>query len=423
VKQKGLCVVAKHSRGCAEILLLVEPYTALPVHCMACEKVFGGILIQPYSYLIISSLSFSVLKEISFLFWKKYLSSFLLKALKSKAGGIGFTEPLTEIDLQNIESIDNGHQSAITPNDILDRRISESIASIQRMNEFEEKFNQLQNLFGLIFFIFICIITPEKEYSVWENYSHICAALMYSPTLTSLVSMIQKQVPFFNHFPSKVKSEINIIRVNHFTVGCEVGYFPHDIEIGFAHESPLHTGHITEIMKSKTAVNLTLENGHQVFCAPLEFVELSPRHQSLFDNLLKENEEISSKSPSTLLFVLIPVYLTHFLPGLVLYIWVVVLALFVSSPVGIFFEVELSKPLHTRGHLASFLLAWWIRLSLLIAIQVLVNYSLLFYQSSGSPSSYINVISYEFHLRLQNQCYLEERFEDMQSIISWLSWL
>lgn len=418
---------------------------------MGCRHIYGELLIQPYSYLLLSSLLFSLLKELGFYFWRTYLRQAVLNCIHSLPFPSWNTTTITTVtatidmeekkeSLLDVNNINQSECSEISSLDIIEQKVIESVTKLQTLSEYEQYFNRFQVIFGIIVFIFICIITPSLQYTSWENYSHICIALVYSPFLTSLVSMSYKLLQE-NSFKKRVNDEIEEIKRNYLTVGSNIEYnytiapdtFNHDIEPGFVWDTPKRSGIITDISPNNTLINVTLNNGIEIANVPWNVIELPQNCTNRFELFLSQKDTTQFLYLSMFLFILSPFYFTHLIPGFFPFIWVWILLLGLGILLlgildyGFFyifhyfgFTISNNNDKNDSYFCKEFLFGWMFRFLLLLFIQMTVNYAILLFRSH---IGYLEIIIYEFQLRMQTKCYFEQKFDDLLSVILWLSWL
>jgi hypothetical protein len=141
-------------------------------------------------------------------------------------------------------------------------------------------------------------------------------------------------------------------------------------------------------------------------------------------------------------FILIPPFLTHILPAMVLYIWIVFPIVLIS--IGIFvgwnkftdvdnreksqlfsrllFCCGINSTRNFQAYLVDFAVEVYFRFLFIFIFQCMYNYASLAYkQTPLTPSAYVGIISYDYHLRSQSACFIEKSFV-AQRVALLLSW-
>lgn len=131
------------------------------------------------------------------------------------------------------------------------------------------------------------------------------------------------------------------------------------------------------------------------------------------------------------IFILIPCYLTHLIPGFFLYGWtfiiftMIVPITFVGSALGLlkFFAFCFIRPKRTAIAL-TYDLAY--RVLCLYMFQIMFNYASFFYDLPYpiTASDYTGVIVKDFQLRSQSKCFIDKMFQaDMRVPLQFFSWV
>ena len=128
------------------------------------------------------------------------------------------------------------------------------------------------------------------------------------------------------------------------------------------------------------------------------------------------------------LLPLVPIVITHIIPGVIVYIWV---ALIVAAALGIVWGIWIccscckSEIEFINNSFSGFMFEIIARLFFVFFFQTLFNYMAIFYsfQVPISSSQYIGVIVEEYNLRLETYCYFHRGISDVKSAIVVFSWL
>jgi len=152
----------------------------------------------------------------------------------------------------------------------------------------------------------------------------------------------------------------------------------------------------------------------------------------LNDALKSISQDINSITIMLLVFS-VPVVITHLIPAIFIYFWMVIIMLFgVVLLLFLIFltrdcfcgEVDDTDKVTLRGRInrmfnrtVNSLIS---RLFLVFFVQTLFNYMALFYYS---PTNYIDNIGTEYTLRTQTQCYYYQSLDSAEGSLVFFSWL
>lgn len=132
--------------------------------------------------------------------------------------------------------------------------------------------------------------------------------------------------------------------------------------------------------------------------------------------------------------MMLPALLTHVLPGLILYIWIVIIVVIIGiSFIGFLsliyfgsmraFTSEARKDIDRKSTVfLQFFLQIFLQILLTLFFQSLYNYAALFYSSNSGE--YLDVISREYHLRSQTFCYYQQKdLQDGRNFFVYFDWI
>ena len=154
----------------------------------------------------------------------------------------------------------------------------------------------------------------------------------------------------------------------------------------------------------------------------------------VLDHILKNLEHHYKQSLLTLstvaLLVALPVLFTHIIPGIVIYSFVFLGALVVAALVA----VPLLSFVHTialecdnlpcRAYFEYVVVNIFLRFALVLTIQTLFNYMVLFYRYDPiSGVEYIDIVATEYRLRTETTCYYQQSFNSVEKGMVLFGWL
>mmetsp|Transcript_26528 Transcript_26528/g.44800 ORF Transcript_26528/g.44800 Transcript_26528/m.44800 type:complete len:330 (-) Transcript_26528:239-1228(-) len=128
-----------------------------------------------------------------------------------------------------------------------------------------------------------------------------------------------------------------------------------------------------------------------------------------------------------------PILITHIIPGMLLYLWVIILFcvacaivtfIYVIMKACCFDEVDTKDNISRKGRMQRnfdrLTYTLFLRLSVVFLMQTLFNYMVLFYYM---PNKYLENIGTEYTLRTQTSCYYSNAFESAESGLIVFGWL
>ena len=432
-----------------------------------CEREFGGILITPYLYILVASVLTLIMKMLSIhiiiprlkKLFKKLLSYCkCLKLLKNcfdycccvKNNNIDMNEPLTqqrdtdniEIDQSNDVVFDDEHTTTLyrkksdcqgtvkdmyqwmnnNPGKALDL-YAEPTASSKLLrivrNDVDEMLQSTENVIlyyrikciYIIFIFFLLCATAEEGRNSWQTYQNLCASIIYSSIPTTFISIL-----FDGIKDADEKKEMYLKNIEE--------RYERGIDLEIDYEEVTYYCRIMDINKEKSSAKvmlLDLSKENEI----IEDIKLSVlRVPDWYIDEYIQNEldryvvsfDTRDQLVLTGLFIMffMPVLATHVFLGWIVYIWQIVILGF-----AIYFIFLFTFPFRSIiGENA--VIEYMAILCLTYFIQTGFNYAVfLIYEDRFS---YADATSHEYQLRLQLSCYLNNVFEDTQSIISFFFW-
>lgn len=127
-----------------------------------------------------------------------------------------------------------------------------------------------------------------------------------------------------------------------------------------------------------------------------------------------------------LMLLMLPVVLTHILPGVIVFCWqIAILSLAISLFLyllfcffRIFFTVEQLDDMYSKPFKVLF--ALYIKLMLIIVTQTAFNYMYKFYENKYN---YLPYPVEDLYDRLDPTCYFEHSYDEAVGVLSFLNWL
>lgn len=413
----------------------------------SCEKVFGGIVLQPYLYVAFAALTFCILKDIG-------LTCF--RACKKIYRSI---YPVEELDLlQHLQP--DLHNENIE----VQRYLKEEKDKLV----FEDWFEVFELAIALISTIVI-LIKFERGSSDWQSYTNLYASLIYSPSFSPLTSRLIKTQMSIKQ-ASERKDKIRSLYV----VGSPVRVACRDYNNGEPEAHPdigafydeymtvlngidfdrLYEGSITSIDASSRTIEVTLRGNKKIIThIPLSCVQMSPALYAELDSYVLRASEKMARMAFLFMFMS-PCLTTHVIPGMISYLWVTILFIIAAVlaiallvlPLELLeklirwtlklfascnrrpFEGRDEEVVATGYHpvvdcladgLEHYSISVLLRLLIVLMLQSSFNYMALYYDSYG----YLGTISKEYELRTQFDCYIDNSFSDAISVLSFFSFI
>lgn len=489
-----------------------------------CEEKFG-IIFQPYTYVVLSTIAFLILKEVcTELIWPCITYTFLIlkevcPCIKSKKKQ---TDCTTEQQLLGPKNESKYVQF------IRDY----SIKAVKKLNT-ERYFVNCQYFISMASFIILCV-KMKKGHNNWETYTNLMVAVFNSPVLSAVYSArswLSKKNDDYEYFLEQLTEHFetgNLVTVGKTYVDSE-HQTQEEIEEK-AREEYLRNMSYDKIPKQAlidtfeddvvtprfvpdkvdllecTIESIFIVDDHKYVTLhvndpaemerygdqELEKVPISALYPDIDSlSVLSEMKEIyhwyGKGNLDSILMFICPALATHCIPGLIMYSWLLFSIFTVAVPIAnhillsvVLWLVDLSfsilylpvnmaqscmgGPLyvpdfkcgrysHANGYsrlyeymikrsdptatfqyvdvtpLCRFLdrmlfaLCW--RVTSMLLYQTSLYYAAFAYDDSDkfTPEDYINIISREYNLRLQTKCYLENKWSDTQSVLSFFSWV
>lgn len=396
----------------------------------SCDTLFG-IILQPYAVAFVNILLGTVLQLVV----SDYILPFVVESIYQP-----YIEPCLRPCLSCLSSLFGKRTDEDAHNDAHNKI---PLSSPGELNENEKKaallakelktsgyysLLYLKILFGYMLCMFVYnIVKLDFSQSTWQNYTDLYGLMVNSQFL----AMTNGLTVFSGNHQSIALNSKRAVDFDTVRIGETVEYVLDNTTPGafYLEAVVVRKFQITErapfertvnkielrLRQSESSVSeLKVFNANEVLMTQLDCKE----YFDVKNDLLGQMFQLHLYN---FLFYL-PVIITHMIPGLVMYCYVMLFIAFcIWVGVGIFgLSVQVLScgiifGMQDRYKTNSQFSLLMVRCLLIIVIQTSVNYAALFYEkNNATPQEYISVVSREFYLRSEYNCYFEEVFTSVK---------
>jgi hypothetical protein len=429
-----------------------------------CKKAFGGLILQPYLYTAVSCLLFFILKDLLWASMKDTLRSLYKYYCPSKPKSSELEEGIIQLSERS--------ESEMNIDEICEARMLKIIHKRNKKIDDDNQFVVFTICISILSLIWIAIHFEHGK-TFWQGYRNFSAAVLYSPVLTPVFSVflrVMSRADERYQFKLGLKKLLQVgssVRVMcrdisnpadeiHPTLDEYFNQFNYNqyhnaMELLFQHS---HPGHITSINPNERLVSIQIDPhispNKTIRNVPLVCVQFTNK---IHDEVIRLQErDIDAMSHiTTSVGSMMYMMVTHVLPGMILYLWVFIVAMIPATIVQVivayfvlwlvqFYQyiARMVGVRHSNGQddtiivyedtqndleneIVFYISKFFMRLIFVTLIRTFFNYAALYYMNDGVD--YIEVISKEFVLRSQLNCYLDNKFDSTLNILSFFDWL